>query len=348
MDVNEWIRREIDRLELLPDPEYVADRPIEFPYGEFVYQGHVEDISSWRSIDTIGDGSCLIHSIVQLLSPAYRSLSTRDKIKVIASFRRFLSRELDLTYEQREELRGTGFLEDEIGNVIASYLGYGLIMLQSATYKGVPVPTILCQSISGRPTLIIENQGTELDRIRPGSMSGRGRHFQSVIQDQAVTNQAQWVSSSHLCQHLQPTIIHLIERGVEITSRLKNSHQPPSAPSQKEDKLTSGSDSSPEKPKQRWRCDTPKVLAKYPNSLTLEKAKALAKTYHISSSLNKPELCEALKTRLSEQKEEADIVHWYVNEKRMLGAKQRRTTRSTQTRRKKSRTKRSRQARRKR
>jgi hypothetical protein len=43
----------------------------------------------WRTIKTIGDGSCLIHSYLQALSPTYNTLSEEDKRKLASSFRAY-------------------------------------------------------------------------------------------------------------------------------------------------------------------------------------------------------------------------------------------------------------------
>lgn len=43
----------------------------------------------WRTIKTIGDGSCLIHSYLQALSPTYNTLSEEDKRKLASSFRTY-------------------------------------------------------------------------------------------------------------------------------------------------------------------------------------------------------------------------------------------------------------------
>ena len=37
-----------------------------YDFGTFIHNGHDESLSNWEVIDTIGDGSCLIHSFLLL------------------------------------------------------------------------------------------------------------------------------------------------------------------------------------------------------------------------------------------------------------------------------------------
>jgi hypothetical protein len=58
-------------------------------------------ISKFRTIDTIGDGTCLIHAILSATSSAYRSLSRTDKLTIGQAFRTSLST-LDYADEKRK------------------------------------------------------------------------------------------------------------------------------------------------------------------------------------------------------------------------------------------------------
>jgi hypothetical protein len=65
----------------IPTPKIKVNDISSTPYrfGSVMINGIQESIDQWDVVSTIGDGSCLLHSILYLVSPTYRKC--REEIK---------------------------------------------------------------------------------------------------------------------------------------------------------------------------------------------------------------------------------------------------------------------------
>jgi hypothetical protein len=146
-------------------------------------KGFGDEISQWNRLDTEGDGSCLVHSILQLVSPTYRRMNSKDKQMIGQSYRRHLITVLPLNAAQRVLMLNVGqFLSDDYGEKIADYLGFGLIYLQETRHPDHTLLPAIIRHINPQleearpPSMVIYNTGSVLsDPIKSG------RHYESVF-----------------------------------------------------------------------------------------------------------------------------------------------------------------------
>jgi len=85
-NIEEWVTNEVTTKNYKQSSSSTRGQPnsdlVSSSYGVNIPPG-------WRTITTIGDGSCLIHSYLQALSPTYNTLSDEDKRKLASSFRTY-------------------------------------------------------------------------------------------------------------------------------------------------------------------------------------------------------------------------------------------------------------------
>ena len=156
-------------------------------------------------IGTVGDGNCLLHSILFSGSATYRAQNAISRGKVADAFRELLGdRELEL----REladimyaEIGGSAALEDDfsdlhnrrdemdilMGPLIAALFGNNLLAIQLRD-GGVVQPVLLTKGgfQYDRPTIVINYIGCGVDlgnsAFKDGGCSAGGvRHYESVI-----------------------------------------------------------------------------------------------------------------------------------------------------------------------
>jgi hypothetical protein len=151
-----------------------------FDFGDIIYDGKKESINDWKLIKTIGDGSCLLHSLLSILSHNYLDLGDDDKKKLVSDLRKRVLVPLlgsKLTEEEKVEIESDSiWLTDAVGEKIAAQFGFGLIILrlqQSST--GVPVPNITIRDGPTNRYIMIANLGGLIDN--PNS----GKHYEPVV-----------------------------------------------------------------------------------------------------------------------------------------------------------------------
>lgn len=179
MNIDDWIRDNFKADWIKPNPEAFVTHLIgnEFNFGEFMYQGHIERISEWHVIDTIGaNNSCLIHSILTLTSNVYARMNRLHKIAVAERFRVYIKDRIRFTLDERNDLQKARLLPDSVGEKIAAYLGFNLVILKAQRDRHRhPIPNIIQTNFEDRRVLVIFNKGGIIDR--PDS----GVHFEAVM-----------------------------------------------------------------------------------------------------------------------------------------------------------------------
>ncbi len=179
MNIDNWIRDNFKADWIKPNPVAFVTHPIgnEFNFGEFMYQGHIERISDWRVIDTIGiNNSCLIHSILTLTSNLYTRMNRLHKIAVTERFRVYIKDHIRFTHDERNDLERGRLLPDSVGEKIAAYLGFNLVILKAQRdIHRNPIPNIIQTNLEDRRVLVIFNKGGIIDR--PDS----GVHFEAIM-----------------------------------------------------------------------------------------------------------------------------------------------------------------------
>jgi hypothetical protein len=112
-------------------------------------------------VDTIGDGSCLLHSIFLGLSPIYRRLTVDNKKDFVRLYRFLLNKNTVITFnlEEKHELNDTGFLNDSIIFKILDYLKINLIIFENEFSSQPPDEIIIYSEYNkiGRPFLIFNS-----------------------------------------------------------------------------------------------------------------------------------------------------------------------------------------------
>jgi hypothetical protein len=179
MNIDNWIRDNFKADWIKPNPLAFVTHRIgdEFNFGEFMYQGHIERISEWRVIDTIGaNNSCLIHSILTLTSNVYARMNRLHKIAVAERFRVYIKDRIRFTLQERNDLEKARLLPDSVGEKIAAYLGFNLVILkaQRDLFRN-PIPNIIQTDLEDRRVLVIFNKGGIIDR------ADSGIHFEAVM-----------------------------------------------------------------------------------------------------------------------------------------------------------------------
>jgi len=167
--IDEWMQKQIPSEEVPKEKElfsiendeeeaYVGSDKRFRPYDGFQYIGYINDegeykfqwsydgddedlqrishdtnrIGKWMRLRTIGDGNCLVHALLLLLSPMYRRLTGVQKSQAAKSYRAAIAADPPATMLPSEiELLGKdGFwLGEHEGQKIVRELGYDLMVL---------------------------------------------------------------------------------------------------------------------------------------------------------------------------------------------------------------------------
>ena len=179
MNIDNWIVDNFKADWIKPNPIAFVTHLIgnEFNFGEFMYQGRIERISEWSVIDTIGaNNSCLIHSILTLTSNVYARMNRLHKIAVAERFRVYIKDRIRFTLQERNDLEKSRLLPDSVGEKIASYLGFNLVILKAQRDRHRnPIPNIIQTNLEDRRVLVIFNKGGIIDR------ADSGVHFEAVM-----------------------------------------------------------------------------------------------------------------------------------------------------------------------
>ena len=292
MNVNQWVQ---DFMLSNPQSAVVSPRNVErhtrvgaiSHFGTFRHNEHDENIDQWEIIDTIGDGLCLIHSFLLLLSPVY--CASQYKSLIARAFRMYIEpimNTLDNTRyygepSERDIMRNVNaWLNDIIADKIAAFLGYGLIILRfMQTPRGINAPQISSTDNNGRPYLIIANKGGIVGE------GDSGHHFEAVIRNELR------ISPPQLGDDIEPIKDALFNATMALMII---------SPQQRE----------------RQRCDSPRQRRSLENSISASEAKRLAKLFGVyEAGDTKAELCQKL--------QDIDEVDWYHRGIRQEGRKKR-------------------------
>lgn len=208
MNIDNWIQENFraDWIQMNPVP--FVTRPIgnEFNFGEFRYRDHDEIISEWLAIDTIGaNNSCLIHSILTLSSNVYVRMNRLHKIAVAERFRVYIKDHIRFRASEINDLQKGRLLPDSVGEKIAAYLGYNLVILKAQRDRHRnPIPNIIQTHVEDRRVLVILNKGGVIDR--PDS----GLHFEAVMRHGELIAQPDFTVA------ILPIIQELLERPLAL------------------------------------------------------------------------------------------------------------------------------------
>ena len=318
MNIQKWVRQQIENLGLIRNREVLDLSRLgnEFPFGSFRHQGEVEALADWQIVDTEGDGSCLIHSFLQLLSPEYRTLSKKDKRTMARILRTQLAAEMsDLSDREREEMFDMKiYLDDGVGSKIAKYFGYGLLLLVQATdERDTPFARISIVPFGLSPLLIILNSGASISDMACGNQG----HYEAVMRRGEFVAPAELANElASLAERLNNLIISNSVRARIRACRRHEDDVKADAP------VKPLAPIKPSRSEVRLRCDTPRVL-QFPNSLSLDAAKELARAYQIpfTSKDDKKSICKKLKAKAETN------VDWFDHGK--LQGRKRRTKRKS-------------------
>jgi hypothetical protein len=220
MNIDNWIRDNFreDWIQINPVPFVTHRIGNEFDFGEFRYGERIERISEWQAIDTIGaNNSCLIHSILTLSSQLYVRMNRLHKIIVAERFRVYIRDHIRFNASEINDLQRGRLLSDAVGEKMARYLGYNLVILkaQRDRHKN-PIPNIIQTDDVDRRVLVIINKGGVVDR--PDS----GFHFEAVIRYNELIAQPEFTEA------ILPLIQELLERPYQNEPHKPNHkpHQP--------------------------------------------------------------------------------------------------------------------------
>lgn len=281
MNINDWANQYgIEHQFVATNPlqiesrvgEFRADNGSLFQYGTFENNGQPESIDDWNIIETIGDGSCLIHSFLLLLSEYYRTVSTKDKKELARAFRLYIADNPIFSEEESRLIRTLGqgekndaWLNDMIAEKLARWLGYGLIMLCFyQTQYDSPEPQIMSTD-DNLPYLIIGNTGGV---IQEGLM-GSGLHFL------AIKRLGLYVSPPNIGPGIEIKKIQLIDATMT--------------------RLTNVSDGPPLERNGLDRCDSPRKRRSLVNSISIKEARRRAKDFGVDKATDdKEKLCRKL------------------------------------------------------
>ena len=226
MNVDQWIKEHSgsmnpkhEELKRERIGDQISKNGEKFSFGE-IYDK--ESIDDWNIICTIGDGSCLIHCFLTLLSPIYNSFSRNDKIVLGKAFRLWLSDRIHITENQRMTMkkvyqhRPDEYLGDEFVKSIGEYLGYNVVFLQLIQTKdGKPIPLIIsfAASNSVSPVLFILTKGGVAGLI------GSGTHFDAVERVSPIVG-SRFTSSIDILNEIEKVTNRLLLQSEEVTNRL--------------------------------------------------------------------------------------------------------------------------------
>ena len=189
-----------------------------FHFGTVTIGGVQEVIDQWDVVSTIGDGSCLLHSILYLASPTYRKCSEEVKMQIAVSIRTDLLPLFaeHLTHQEQMEVSNPSvWLSDVVGEKIADYFHFGVIYLRCSQLHGVPVPSITCTVHKGYPYLLICNTGGHVNRVDSGT------HYSAVMRN------GLFISHPSIGKDIEPKISQLLEQQVANVAMGKNSFLQP-------------------------------------------------------------------------------------------------------------------------
>lgn len=259
MNIEQWVSNEIHQHGWINEAYTIITKRVGsvVSFGEVMVSGVIESIDEWSIVDTIGDGSCLIHSFLYLLSTSYDTLSREHKSELAYSLRRYLAIHMDCTDREREELASNVWLDDMIAEKIAQFLGYGLVILRvMTTTSGISIPLMTSTDDHGLKYLIIMNSGGQIGIN--GEMSDSGDHFEAVFRN------GRTISSRQLGIDIEVKKNQLFEQAME---RLQ----------------------------QRKRCDSPRQRRSIPESISQLEAKEMAKALDVyQTGDTKKALCKKL------------------------------------------------------
>ena len=293
--------------------ELRADNDSLFHFGTYDHNGHMESIDEWEIINTIGDGSCLVHSFLLLLSDYYRSVSVVDKKRMARAFRLHIADNPIFSQEESFSLRtvgegaqSDGWLNDAIADKLARWLGYGLVTLCFfQTQYHSPEPQIMSTD-DNLPYLIIGNTGGV---IQDGLM-GSGRHFF------AIKRRGLYISPPSIGPGLEIKKAELIDATM---NRLID--------------MPDGPDEPPVSRKGLDRCDSPRKRRSLINSISVKEARRRAVEMGVAkASDDKEKLCRKLHA--------LDNVNWFhhnVYQRSVSGKKKQSRQRTRQRTRQRSR-----------
>jgi len=180
MDIERWVMNEVNRNGFRIGVSNRRTKALgnDYPFGEFQNRGNIESLSNWEVVDTIGDGSCLLHSFLILTSPTYNRLSTPIKIRIAQLFRTYLSTLSIFTRQEVMELQNVRiYLDDIVASKIARHLGYGLIIVVKTNDSiGKHFGRISIIPFNRSPYLIILNSGNGI--LSANSQAG---HFEAML-----------------------------------------------------------------------------------------------------------------------------------------------------------------------
>jgi hypothetical protein len=317
ININEWVSRYGIEHHFIPEHplqietrvgEFQADNGRYFQFGTFNYDGHLESIDDWTMVNTIGDGSCLVHSFLVLLSDYYRSLSHANKKSIARAFRLYMADSPIFSEEESVLLRAVGdgeksdgWLNDAIAEKLARRLGYGLITLCFyQTQFDSPEPQMMSTD-GDLPYLIIANTGGV---IQDGLM-GSGLHYS------AVKRGGLYVSPSHLGQSIEDKKAELIDATMNRFIDMPD-----------------GPDAPPIQRKGLDRCDSPRKRRSLPNSISAKEARRRAVELGVAKySDDKEKVCRKLHV--------LNKVNWFHHNRYQHVSGKKRRTRKKRTRTKK-------------
>ena len=263
MNLEKWVKDEIKKHDWVLNHDInISTRKLGSVarFGEMILSGQMESIDEWNIINTIGDGSCLVHSFLNLLSSSYDHISDDKKSLLATNLRTYLSIHMEnLTDNEREELDSDVWLNDMIAEKIARYFGYGLVVLRVMNRNGVSVPIINSTDYNGLKYLIILNTGGRIDRN--GEIPDSGAHFEAVYRNNKT------VSPRQLGIDIEVKKNQLLVQAIEDNIRLED----------------------------RKRCDSPRQRTSIPESISRKEAVNMAKLFEAyEKGDNKERLCRKL------------------------------------------------------
>ena len=150
-------------------------------------------------VGTVGDGNCMLHSIMFAASPSYRTLIKQSRTKIVDQFRNVLitrmselraladsiyssvggatafDESFDILLEKREEINL------ELGQLIAHLYGLNFLAIQfSETFEIRPVRQTLIGMNPSLPTILVNYIGGGLDIGNTVEFQENG-HYEAII-----------------------------------------------------------------------------------------------------------------------------------------------------------------------
>jgi hypothetical protein len=174
-----------------------------------------ENIGDWEIVSTIGDGSCLLHSILYLLSNVYRHLSRNDKENLVARLRQLLPTMINsLDQGDITDLNTSGrWLSDTTGEKIARFFGFNIIIIRfSENNNGDAIPIITTSSSTHNlPNIIIANKGGKV------GTADSGNHYESIVRPRQPNS---YVSPPRLGDQIEQVVNRLYTNFISQQSNM--------------------------------------------------------------------------------------------------------------------------------